>query len=214
MTGLRRDPHRHHMILFRRTRKARGAGLARNGAPGGTFCRSADKVDFPASVQGGPSLRSAPQQGSSEAPSTPGLALGALRSRRRLVLVFAPRAGAEGVRDAEGYPERRARALAERDVAALFVVGDTVTAEQGADLGRERHSARALRCPQQRLPRHSGRQGWRRQAEVQQAASGRNVDRHDRRAALAPAREAPPRGSRPAAARRQKFLERQGSLRK
>ncbi len=74
-------------------------------------------------------------RGSHEAASRPGLALGALRSRRRLVLVFAPRAEAENLAAQRTILSAGREPLAERDVAAMFVVGDTVTAEQGADPG-------------------------------------------------------------------------------
>jgi hypothetical protein len=74
-------------------------------------------------------------KGPHEAPSRPGLALGALRSRRRLVLVFAPRANAENLAAQRAILSAGREPLAERDVAALFVVGDTVTAEKGADPG-------------------------------------------------------------------------------
>lgn len=73
----------------------------------------------------------------------PGLALGALRTRRRLVLVFAPRVGAEHLVAQRAILSASRDQLAERDTSVVFVVGDEITAPWGNQIEMNAATLRA-----------------------------------------------------------------------
>jgi hypothetical protein len=73
----------------------------------------------------------------------PGLALGALRTRRRLVLVFAPRADIENLEVQRAILAAGRKQLEERDTSVVFVVGDEITAPRGTRIGMSAVTLRA-----------------------------------------------------------------------
>ena len=73
--------------------------------------------------------------GTSDQPPRAGLALGAPHARRWLVIVFAPHAGAQHLAAQRAFLSASRDALAERDAATAFVVGDEVGADKDADPG-------------------------------------------------------------------------------
>ena len=73
----------------------------------------------------------------------PSSALGAPRTRRRLVLVFAPRADMENLKVQSAILAACGNQLDERDSSVVFVVGDEITARKGTDVGMNAATLRA-----------------------------------------------------------------------